>query len=217
MIIKKVNATKSELSSTLDLSSELDGLTKSDKKDALREIGEYLVEQTLVNAAESNSIVRGENIPALKDKNYKALKKLEVGNTKANLELTGRLLDSVDYKLISDSELKIGVFGKEAPKADGHNNFSGKSLLPQRRIFPGKDQGYIKSVNNEILAIIADKKAESETISTEDLQDIETKTEFYSVIKSKLGVGSIAEARLAILRNQTLLNIVEELGLDEYL
>lgn len=216
MKITKIKATKSELSSSIDLSNELSGLNRADKAAALNEIGEYLVEQTLLNAAESSSPVKGELIPALTSKQYKLKKQEEAGNTKANLELSGDMLNAVDYQITSDG-LKIGVFGSEALKADGHNNFSGDSKLPKRRIFPGEGQQYRSNIEKEIVRIIADHKTESSLFKVKDLKNISTKAEFYDVIGKRLGITSRSEIRLAILRSDSLLSMIEELDLDEYL
>lgn len=214
MKIAKIKATKTELSSTIDLSEELKGLSKQDRLSALDEIGEFLVEQTLVNAAESESIVKGEKIPALSSKPYKLKKRDEVGNTRANLELTGEMLDSVDYKA-SGNSVTIGVYGEAALRADGHNNFSGKSSLPKRRIFPSEGQEYKPSIQKEISKIISDYK--STNAKSKQFEDVSTKTELYSVLKDLTGLTARSEIKLAVLRNTDLLDILEDMDLVDLL
>lgn len=211
MKILKTKASSKELSTTIDLSNELAGLSKSDRSRAIEEIGEFLVEQTLVNAQESESLVKGEKIPALTSKQYKLKKRAEVGNAKANMELTGEMLDSVDFKA-SGSTITIGVYGDAALRADGHNNFSGKSSLPKRRIFPDEGQEYKSVIQKEIVRIASDYK--SEKVKAKAFEDISTKSELYDQLGKQLGLSSKSEIKLAVLRNQSLLALLEELELD---
>lgn len=214
MKILKTKATKTELTSTLDLSSELSGLSKSARLDALEEVGEFLVEQTLVNAAESSSLVKGEKIPALTSKQYKLKKRAEVGNSSANLELSGEMLDSVDYK-VSGETVTIGVFGDAALRADGHNNFSGKSSLPKRRIFPAEGQEYKDQVMREVRRIIADYKTSN--VKESVLNEVETKSELYEALKQITGLTSRSEIKLAVLRSDRLLALLEDMELEDLL
>jgi len=214
MKVLKIKAGKSELSSTIDLSVELKGLSRSDKSAAIDEIGNFLVEQTLVNASESTSLVKGESIPALTSKPYKLKKRGEVGNAKANLELTGEMLDSIDFKSGSNS-LTIGVYGEAALRADGHNNFSGKSSLPKRRIFPDEGQEYKSSVKKEIDRIISDYK--SSNVDTKTFKDVSTKTDLYAALKDLTGLSSRSEIKLSVMRSADLLAIIEDMGLLDLL
>lgn len=214
MKILKTKASKSELSSTIDFSDELKGLSRSDRSDAIAEIGEFLVEQTLVNAAESTSLVKGEVIPALTSKPYKLKKRDEVGNAKANLELSGEMMDSVDFRS-SGQSITIGVFGDAALRADGHNNFSGKSGLPRRRIFPDEGQEYKQSVKREIDRIVSDYKSNS--IESKAFADVNTKTDLYESLKELTGLTSRSEIKLSVLRSPQLLAIIEDLDLMDLL
>lgn len=215
MKIIKTIVNSGELSSLIDLSVELSGLNKSAKREALNEIGEYLIEQTLSNIGESKSPVKGESIPALTSKIYKDYKRGEVGNTKANMELNGDMLDSVDFEIVDTGKIKIGVFGDSAPKADGHNNFSGDSRLPKRRIFPDEGQSYKSYIESEIKKIIADHK--SKNINKSSFKDVESKSDLYSKLSEITGLSKRSEIRLAVLRNESLLESLIENGLEDYL
>lgn len=214
MKILKTKASSKELSSTIDFSDELKGLSRSDRSAAIAEIGEFLVEQTLVNAAEGASIVKGESIPALTSKPYKLKKRDEVGNAKANLELSGEMLDSVDFRS-SGTSITIGVYGEAALRADGHNNFSGKSSLPKRRIFPDEGQQYKSGVLKEISRIVSDYKANAS--ETKQFESISNKTELYDLLKTRLGLTSRSEIKLSVLRSPELLSIIEDMGLGDLL
>ena len=67
---------------------------------------------------------------------YKKIKDKESGVTVANLELTGDMLDALEVVRKRGTKLSLQIEGDEAPKADGHNNHSGDSPLPERRFIP---------------------------------------------------------------------------------
>lgn len=183
----------------------------------LDEIGSFLIENTLLSISQKKSPVKGEGQFKALSSDYKKKKMSEVGNSIPNLELSGSMLDSLDYKVVGDS-IKIGVFGKEAPKADGHNNFSGDSTLPKRRFIPDKGQDYTEQIAKEVDRIIADKK--SENIGGKfrgDLEDVTTKAEFFQVIGDFLGLSSRSEITDAIFRNQDLFDVLDEMGMTRFL
>jgi len=214
MEVKKTTTTKSETSSTLDLTEELKGLPKDVKLEVLEEVGEYLIEQTLLQVRAENSPVQGEGkFSSLISKEYKSLKKAEVGNTRPNLELSGEMLDSLDYK-ISGNNIKIGVYGTAAPRADGHNNLSGESDLPKRRFLPDEGQSYKAPIKKEIDRIIADKIAENTVARKADFKGISSKGELYNVLKEIIGDMPRSELRLAALRSDRIMDILLDLDLE---
>ncbi len=215
MKVSKTTANGSETSSTLDFSDDLKGLSEKKKREVLTDIGDLIIENTLVMVGDQKSPINGEGKFKPLSKDYKEFKQSEVGNKLANLELNGDLMSSVDYE-IAGSKIKVGVFGSEAPKADGHNNLSGKSSLPQRRFLPDKSQEYVSSVQKEIDRIIADAKSES-TITKYDLQGIEKKSELYDTLGELLGLSSRAEIKLAVFRSDNLLDLLKGEGLFDLL
>ena len=58
----------------------------------------------------------------------------------ANLELSGDMLDSLEFR-VKGTKIEVGIWGSEADKADGHNNFSGDSKLPERKFIPNGSNG----------------------------------------------------------------------------
>lgn len=93
------------------------------------------------------------------------------------MELEGDMLDALDFKPTADG-IKIGVFGSDAPKADGHNKLSGKTNnMPQRRFLPGEGQQYKNSIDREIDKIITDKIATDEKFIAEEKKKEEKKAE----------------------------------------
>lgn len=215
MTIKAIEstATDSETSSTLEI----------DAPDSVKqEIGEFLVEQILAKTSESESPISGYGkFPAL-SKLYKT-KKEESGRAGVpNLDYEGDMLSALDYE-ITDEGIKIGVFGDQAPKADGHNNFSGASSLPLRRFLPDVGEGFKKDISSEIEAILAERKVDEtvDTFDTEEIEDalsiVETKEEFFSILKDLTDIDEEYLLAGAVMANPTLLKVVTKLGLRKYL
>lgn len=101
---------------------------------------------------DAKSPVTGRNFKAL-DKDY-AKRKADVARPIANLELSGDMLDALDYE-IKGNEIEIGIWGDEAPKADGHNNHSGDSSLPTRRFIPKQgEDNFRPSILQQVKSII---------------------------------------------------------------
>lgn len=217
MQVKKTITTAKETASVIDLKDDLVGLPTSAKRKAMQEIGDYLLEQTLISVRAEQSPVNGEGkFPALKSKEYKVLKKAEVGNTRPNLELTGEMLDSLDYVITGDT-IEIGIFGKSAPKADGHNNLSGESSLPKRRFLPDKGQEYKPDIQTQVDRIVADYVADSTSFKKSDFKDIQTKADLYEELANIFGNLDDSELRLAVLRSDDIFSILTELNLEELL
>jgi len=72
-----------------------------------------------------------------------------------NLELEGDMLDALTFETTS-SGITVGIFedSGQADKADGHNNFSGKSKLPLRRFIPKSDEEFKGSINTGVRQIL---------------------------------------------------------------
>lgn len=216
MKVIKNTTTKGETSASIDLFEGLD-LPKKVRDQVSEEVGQYLVEQTLMDVNDSKSPVEGYgSFPALTSKEYKAKKKLEVGSTKPDLQLSGETLNEFSFKVTSEG-IKIGVFGDRAPVADGHNNLSGKSELPLRRFIPGEGENYSSNVQREVERIIADTLAENEVIEAKDLADVNSKGALYDILGDRLGLSSRSEIRLAVFRNQDLLDLLREEDLIDYI
>src|SRR3990167_8607637 len=126
-------------------------------EDARSEIREYLMETILQHISQSKSPVSGwGKFKPLDPKSpYKKHKKEEAGNTKANLELTGEMLDALDIKIKGNNLRLLIDDPDQAGKSDGHNNFSGKSKLPLRRFIPKGRQGFTDDIESGIRDIAA--------------------------------------------------------------
>jgi hypothetical protein len=123
----------------------------ADKKELREELGELLYDMVLQYVSEAKSPVKRErtDFPELNKDYAKAKSKVAIG--KANLELTGAMLDAVQVKTTNQS-IEIGIFNDkgQADKADGHCNHSGRSKLPRRRFIPAEGQGFKKDIMDEL-------------------------------------------------------------------
>ena len=100
------------------------------------------------------------------------------------------MISALDYK-VSGNEITIGVFGDDAPKADGHNNLSGASTLPLRRFIPGEGETYTRDIRKLIQDEVAFTKADNSAAKLEDLlDDVSTKEELYDALQEVLGEQS---------------------------
>jgi hypothetical protein len=141
------------------------GVKKSDVPkraldDILSKVADYVKESVLSYVADEESPVSGRGaFKALSKKSeYTEEKKDLVGNTKANLENTGALLDSV--KVVGNgSALVLTVDSDQMGKADGHNNHSGDSNLPTRRFIPKAKDGetFKRDILDGIKQIVKDE------------------------------------------------------------
>lgn len=166
---------------------------------------------------ESKSPLDGSRFAAL-SKDYRKFKQGEGAPGVPNLELTGDMLSSLSYVEKGEGQIEIGIFGGEAGKADGHNNFSGKSNLPERRFIPGEGETFKPSIEKEIEAIIADAIAgEPGAIDEEAFDEADSSSAFYDILMSQLKVESMSAARNAVLRTPELYDFVKTKGLMRFL
>lgn len=212
MKVKSVNLSDNETSVEIDLFTGLKAkLTPEQKKTIASEVGDYLVEQTLLAVADEKSPISGGAWKKGLSKEYAKIKMDEIGNKKANIEFSGRTLDQLKVKP-TDQGIKLGVFGERAPAADGHNNLSGKSALPTRQFLPKEGQKYKPDIEREVNRIVADVLTETVATKEEKLfKEVETKKDLYAAIREVIGEDlSLTELRLAVFRNKNLLDLIEE-------
>lgn len=119
-------------------------------------VSDYVVESMLAKIEDTQSPVGGEGRFKPLSKEYKAFKRDVLGTTKANLSLSGDMLESLHIKFLQNNRLQVTVTDEEQDKADGHCNFSGRSRLPKRRFIPNasEKQDFIDDIQKGIAAII---------------------------------------------------------------
>lgn len=129
----------------------LSELSSSSKKNILKDINEFVIDKILLNTGRGISAVDGAKWDDLSPE-YKKFKTKSGGVGRANLELSGDMLDALKGYVRSDDELEIGIFKKsEALKADGHchTGVFGESKLPLRQFLPNEDNG--ENLNDKIM------------------------------------------------------------------
>ena len=213
--VKKTIANKTQTTSRIDL---FDGITLPTrvKRKVAREVGELLIDETLVAVGNSKSPLSGHSFDKLTQK-YKKFKQSKNRRGVPNLELSGDMLDAFKAKVTKTGLLEMGVFGKDAPKADGHNNLSGKSSLPLRRFLPGKEDSYKRPVISQIDNLIADAVATSSKLPKQRLANIQTKREFFNVMRDTFVGLTQVQISNAILADPDLLEEFTALGLTRFL
>lgn len=152
----------------LDLTRKLNKIkNKTLRKEAANEVGQFLVDYILDKVGESASPVdKGIYKPSL-TKDYKKVKSEISGNTQANMELFGDMLDSLEYT-VKDGKVEVGIFDKDqAAKAYGHNTgFKGhpnakmRGNKYKRQFIPSKSKNFNKEAREEINRIIDDYASE---------------------------------------------------------
>lgn len=133
------------------------------------------------------------------------------------MELEGDMLDHLEFRPTPEG-IKIGVFGSDAPKADGHNKLSGKTNhTPQRRFIPDAGQKYKGEIENEIVKIIADAQAKDVDFKREDFKDVSSKADLSNVFKALFPDLTRNEVIGIIGRNDDFRSFLERLNLLRFL
>lgn len=130
-------------------------IPKEKKREILDDIADLVLTSVLEYVGDGKSPVKGYGAFKQLTKDY--AEKEHGGNRKAKLELSGDMLDAMHVKVKGD-RLILTIDEDQQGKADGHNNFSGDSLLPTRRFVPkGKDgETFKEDILNEIKGVIED-------------------------------------------------------------
>ena len=150
-----------------DLSLDLADIPGDRQGAAKQEVGEYLVNETIRYMERGLSPVEGEGPWAKLDSEY--AKEEHGGNRKPTLNATGRPRESLKFKTDEDG-IQIGIMHKtQEGKADGHNNFSGRSRLPRRRFVPGATQNYKAEILQSVDRILNAYRISDIDVSDEPL------------------------------------------------
>lgn len=126
---------------------------KGKVREAKAEIANFVKEQVLSYVGQGESPVEDGEWKKNLSPEYAKKKKEQSSSVFANMELTGAMLDALDVANKPGKNLSLQITGKEqVAKADGHNNFSGKSDLPERDFIPKGG----KTFRDDIIAGIRD-------------------------------------------------------------
>lgn len=215
VIDAKGNYEANEVYSEIDLFSGKN-INKTTKNAIRREAKEFLVNQTLNSLSSQQSPVKGAPYDTTLTKKYKAMKSADGRGTSANLEFKGDLHASLKGRSSEDGIL-LGHFNKQAAKADGHNNLSGDSELPERRYLPKPSEQYKKPIQTGLEQIVANEIAKRSAVSDIRLSQINTKADFYRVFSEVLQTTSRTQIRKAIFTSSKLLEKIEKNNLKRFL
>lgn len=187
-----------------EIELDLSNVPKEVQSDAKAEVGAYLLDEILTRLGKGESPVSGEKFRKLSKKyadRYKG------GNTTPNLELEGDMLAALDFSQ-SKNGVIVGIMDKsQRPKADGHNNLSGQSLLAkagyQRRFIPASDQNFKKDIMSGVQEIIAQYEQLDEQSTSEadvSITDRQSTTPVSVTVGELFNSESLAEMILRRLR-----------------
>ena len=152
-----------------EIKLDLSDVPRNQRSQVKQEVGNFVVEEILRSVSSASTPVSGGKYKATLSKDYADEEK--GGNRTANLELEGDMLDSLEFKNTREG-VEVGIFkASEVPKADGHNNFSGKSKLPTRQFIPKENEKFKRNIEKGIKDIVNEFKVSPEPRipSTSDL------------------------------------------------
>lgn len=131
---------KDDVSFTYDVSEHLKGVPEDDREDAALDAGEAALEKIVDYMDRQKSPVKGfrRNFERLQNERYKAYKQKRVGNKKANLRLTGNMIESLDVDADDDS-FTISVVGNSSDIAKAYNHIEGDTVA-SRPFLPNEDR-----------------------------------------------------------------------------
>lgn len=120
---------------------------------AREDIAKMIAREVIEAAGDGRSPVAGGSWKRSLSKEYKKRKVAQGGNAYADMLLDGDMLLATDC-VVKGTKLELRTKGsKEAAKADGHNNHSGKSSLPLREFIPKEGQTFKRDIIDGIRQI----------------------------------------------------------------
>lgn len=141
---------------TKKISLDLSDVPRSRRTKVKQDISEFVEGEILRSVSQGRSPVKGRGFFKKLSNDY--ADKEKGGDKNPNLELEGDMLDALESRNVKDG-IEVGIFRRsQVPKADGHNNFSGLSRLPERRFIPKEDEEFKRNINSGIKRIIDQNK-----------------------------------------------------------
>lgn len=131
---------------------------------AREEIASFIEKSILEYVGDGESPIANGSWKRSLSKEYKKKKVAQGGNSYADMILDNDMLLALAVKQKNGGKMEVGVYGaKEAAKADGHNNHSGKSSLPLREFIPKEGQTFKRSIIDGIREIAMEYAANDDT------------------------------------------------------
>jgi hypothetical protein len=126
------------------------GIPRSDRATAVKDVADFVKESMLDYYGDGVSPVTGDKFKRL-SKDYAKFKRGQSSSAYANMELTGEMLDALEYK-IKGSKIEIGWFGGvDAKKAFNHTT---GDTLPKRPLVPTARQKFDDPIEEGITEIL---------------------------------------------------------------
>ena len=126
------------------------------------EVGEFVVEQILQFTGSAKTSVKRGSYKATLDGEYAAREK--GGNRRANLELEGDMLSSLDFTSGSGDQIEVGIFDRsQTPKAFNHTT---GDTLPQRQFITSESEDFRREIESGIRAIIREESVPTTATTT---------------------------------------------------
>jgi phage gpG-like protein len=113
---------------------------KSIREDVITSVAEMLEREILAYTKRGTSPVEDGDWQRSLSKSYLKKKKAQGGASYSDLRLDGDLMSSLEVGQFGN-KLRVTVSDDQQGKADGHNNFSGNSPLPERQFIPDETKG----------------------------------------------------------------------------
>lgn len=129
---------------------------------AKEDIADFVLTEVLSACAEGRSPVSGGQWKRSLSKEYREKKLQTSGVGYANMELTGDMLDALEVAQRRGNKLSLQIDGAEGDKADGHNNFTGRSELPTRQFIPTRGQQFKRDIIEGIRRIAEEYSDETD-------------------------------------------------------
>lgn len=186
-----------------------EGMSASSKNIVKDQAGELIIDHILSSVGNARSPISGADWPPL-SKDYRDQKRDDGRGTKANLELNGDMLDALAFTRTAEG-LRVGIVGGEAPKADGHNNFSGRSEIPTRKFLPEEGETFKGTIEMQIEALVSDQLVTSVGVTRSDIRGITTKRELNSFLRASFVGLTLRQAKNAVLFDDALRRIFSPL------
>lgn len=135
---------------------------RSRKREAQEAVAEFVKDEVLKRVGDGSSPVEGGRWKRALSPEYKKRKAEFSSAGYANMELHGDMLDALEVVPTRGGKLSLQIEGKQAPKADGHNNHSGESSLPPREFIPKRNQTFKRDIQAGIRSILKEFEEDEE-------------------------------------------------------
>lgn len=143
------------------------GLRGDARRRAAQELKEYVRDSVIDKMRDGMSPVSGQRRYKTLSKDYAEREK--GGNRLPNLRLDGDLYAGIEVVDGPKGRLRLTVDADQVNKADGHNNFTGRSKLPKRQFIPDEraNQKFKRDIEIGIKEIVSRyKRGDTETESS---------------------------------------------------